>query len=626
MRTRPSLCAAALLAAVPAAAQDLAGPLAPEADFDLGEIVFSAEAEPVAAGRTGASVTIVTEEALRRAPETRAVDVLARTPGVSVRANGPTGTRSALSIRGVPQQNVAVRIDGIDVSDPSGTQVAFDFGTLGAGDVGRVEVLRGAQSARFGSEAIGGVVDIATRRARADGVTQDALIEYGADDTVRLTYGVSVAGEGFETNVTAGYLRTDGFSAADENDGNDEADGFEGGRLSFSGRYALSEAATLAVAGFLADARHDYDEEAGGAVFDGTPDDETEVDQRALRIALEVEALGWDHTFEVARYGIERRLTGTNGFGGFDFAYDGTRDTARWSAVRPVRAGDLTLGVEGSRERYEDRIETDFPPVSAQDIGTDTGAVFAEYAFAPRADVDVNLAVRRDEHSRFGGFTSGRAAAAWRVGAATTLRASLSNGFRAPSPYELFGAFAGDADLAPEESVSAEIGVERAFGAGSVRATLFRSEIEGLIDYDLGNSFVYVQRAGTVSRDGIEVEGDYAFANGALLEGSYTYVDGGGDAELLSSGFSAGFPRHSLAARLDMPVGARGRLGVTALHEAGRPDTGDYTLLGARASYELRPGVEGYVRIENLGDVEYQTIRGYGTSDRAVFAGLRASF
>ncbi len=443
---------------------------------------------------------------------------------------------------------------------------------------------------------------------------------------MRLSYGVSVAGEGHETNVTAGWLATDGFSAADEDEGNDEADGFEGGRLSFSGRYALSEAATLAVAGFVAEARFDYDEEAGGAVFDGTPDEETEVGQRALRLALEAEAFGWDHTFEVARYEIDRRLTGTNGFGAFDFAYDGTRDTARWSAARPVRAGDLTLGVEGTRERYEDRIETDFPPVTVQDIGTETVAVFAEYAFAPRADVDVTLSARRDEHSRFGGFTSGRAAAAWRVGAATTLRASLSNGFRAPSPYELFGGFVGNADLGPEESVSAEIGVERALGAGSVRATVFRSEVEDLIDFDLGDSFAYVQRDGAVSRDGVEIAGDYAFANGAFLEGSYTYVDGGGDAELASSGFSAGFPRHSLAARLDVPVGARGRLGLTALHENGRPDTGDYTLLGARASYELRPGVEGYVRIENLGDVEYQTIRGYAASDRAVFAGLRAAF
>lgn len=613
---------AALLLALPAAAQDLTAP----ADFDLGEIVFSAEAEPVAAGRTGASVTIVTKEELEAAPQTRVDEVLATLPGVSARSNGPLGTRSALSIRGVPQQNLAVRVDGIDVSDPSGTQVAFDFGTLTTSDVARIEVLRGAQSARFGSEAVGGAIDITTRRARADGLAQDLLLEYGTHDTARLSYGLSYGGEGFEANLTASYVGTDGFSAADEDDGNEEADGFEGGRLSFTGRYDLSEAATLAVAAFVADARFEYDEELGGAVFDGTPDDVTRVDQRGARAALELAALGWDHTFDLARYEIDRGLTGTNGFGGFDFRYEGRRTSFGWSAMRPVGRGDLTLGIERTEERYGDRIGTDFPPVTTQGFDTDVNSAFAEYAFAATPEVDLNLAIRRDEHSRFGGFTSGRVAGAWRIGEATTLRASLSNGFRAPSPYELFGAFVGEPSLEPEESVSAEIGVERTFGPATLRATAFRTEVENLIDYDTAATFLYVQREGTVSRDGVEVEGDYAFANGAVLSGNYTYVDGGGDVVLLSSGFTAAFPRHSLAARLDLPVGERARLGLTALHENGRPGAGDFTRIGARASYELAPGVEGFVRIENLGDVEYQTIPGYGTSDRAVFAGLRASF
>ena len=605
---------AALLLALPAAAQDLTD----AADFDLGEIVFSAEAEPVEIGRTGASVTVVTPEELRDAPQTRVDSYLATLPGVAIRSNGPIGTQSALTIRGVPQQNIAVRIDGIDVSDPSGPQIAFDFGSLTTTDIARIEVLRGAQSARFGSEAVGGVVDLTTRRARVDGLTQDLLAEYGTDDTVRLSYGMSYGGTGYEANLTASYLATDGFSAADENDGNDEDDGFEGGRLSFSGRYDLSEAATLAVAGFVAGSHAEYDESAGGQVFDGTPDEEIETDQRGLRAALELQALGWEHTFAVSRFEIDRTLTGTNDFGPFDFDYDGVRTVYGWSALRPVGPGDLTLGFEHTDEGYEDSF--------GGDEDTDIDAVFAEYGAALGPDLDVSLALRRDEHSRFDGFTSGRLAGAYRLTPATTLRASLSNGFRAPSPYELFGAFVGNPDLEPEESVSAEIGVEHDFGPGSVRATIFRTEVDNLIDYDNQSTFAYVQRDGTVSRDGVELEADVAFANGAVLSGNYTYIDGGGDALLLSSGFTAGFPKHSLGARLDMPVGERARLGLTALHQNGRPDVGDFTTFGASASYELFPGVEGFVRIENLTDVEYQTIRGYGTSDRAVFAGLRAAF
>ena len=600
--------------ALPALAQDA---LDPEA-FDLGEIVFSAEAQPVEAGRTGASVTVVTEEELEAAPETAVDDYLATLPGVSVRSNGPVGTASSLLVRGVPTQNLAVRIDGIDVSDPSGPQVAFDFGTLTTTDVGRIEVLRGAQSARFGSEAVGGVIDVTTRRTRGAGLSLDSLAEYGTDDTVRLSYGLGFAGAGFEANLTLGYLRTDGFSAADEDDGNDEADGFEGGRLSFSGRYALSEAAALAVAGFAADSRFEYDESGGGGVFDGTPDEEGEVDQRGARVALELDALGWDNVIDVQRFEIERRLTGTGGSGPFDNGFEGERTVLGWSAARPVGPGDLTLGIESTEERYVDGF--------GNDIDTGIDAAFAEYAFAPTPGLDLNLAIRRDEHSRFGGFTSARLAGAWRVGEATTLRASLSNGFRAPSPYELFGGDVGNADLEEERSVSAEVGVERAFAGGSVRATVFRTEVEDLIDYSFPVSPRYFQVPGTATRDGIELEAEYGFASGALMSGNYTFVDGGGDAELASSGFAGGFPKHSLAARLDVPVGERARFGLSALHENGRPGVDDYTVLGASASYEVAPGVEGFLRVENLGDAEYQTVRGYGTSDRAVFAGLRASF
>ena len=608
--------------ALPALAQDA---LDPEA-FDLGEIVFSAEAQPVEAGRTGASVTVVTEEELEAAPETAVDDYLATLPGVSVRSNGPVGALSSLLVRGVPTQNLAVRIDGIDVSDPSGPQVAFDFGTLTTTDVGRIEVLRGAQSARFGSEAVGGVIDVTTRRARGAGLSLDSLAEYGTDDTVRLSYGLGYGGEGYEASLTASYLRTDGFSAADEDDGNDEADGFEGGRLSFSGRYDLSEAAVLALAGFVADSRSEYDESAGGAVFDGTPDDVTRVDQRGARVALELDALGWDNVIDVQRFEIERRLTGTSGSDAFAYRYEGERSVLGWTAARPVGPGDLTLGVERTEERYADRIEFGSSPATDQRIDTDVDSAFAEYALAATPDLDLNLAVRRDEHSRFGGFTSARLAGAWRVGEATTLRASLSNGFRAPSPYELFGGDVGNADLEEERSVSAEVGVERAFAGGSVRATVFRTEVEDLIDYSFPVSPRYFQVPGTATRDGIELEAEYGFASGALMSGNYTFVDGGGDAELASSGFAGGFPKHSLAARLDVPVGERARFGLSALHENGRPGVDDYTVLGASASYEVAPGVEGFLRVENLGDAEYQTVRGYGTSDRAVFAGIRAGF
>ncbi|MGB8623720.1 MAG: TonB-dependent receptor plug domain-containing protein, partial [Paracoccaceae bacterium] len=151
----------AVLAPVAAQAQDV---------ILLDKVTASANLEETRTERSGSSVEIVTEDDLKKTEETRAVDYLARLPGVNVLTQGPIGSQTGMTIRGVSQTNIAVRVDGIDVTDPSGPQVAYDFGSLTTMDIGRIEVLKGSQSALYGSEAIGGVIDITTKRATEKGV------------------------------------------------------------------------------------------------------------------------------------------------------------------------------------------------------------------------------------------------------------------------------------------------------------------------------------------------------------------------------------------------------------------------------------------------------------------------
>jgi vitamin B12 transporter len=209
-----SILSAALLTAV------FGTPLSAQDAFDLDAVTFFANANTTELSRAGASVTVISEEELAETAETRVIDYLRRVAGVSVTATGPIGTHAGVSIRGVTQSNIVVLIDGIDVSDPSGTQVAFDFGGLTTADVSRIEIMRGSQSAGYGSEAIGGVINITTNRATEDGFRQSTAIEYGSYNTFSAVYGFSNRGVGHETAVTLSHIRSDGFSAADENNGN----------------------------------------------------------------------------------------------------------------------------------------------------------------------------------------------------------------------------------------------------------------------------------------------------------------------------------------------------------------------------------------------------------------------
>lgn len=586
--------------------------------YDLGEIVISGGLEPAEAGRTGATVEIIGQEDLAATEELRIQDVLARVPGVSIRSQGPTGSQTGLTIRGVGQNNIAVRVDGIDVSDPAGPQVAYDFGGLTAGGIGRIEVLKGSQSALYGSEAMGGVIDIRSVRAERDGLSASSLFEYGSFETMRSSNTVAQRGDGHDVAVTLSYTRSEGFSAADENAGNTETDGYEAIRASLAGSMELGTT-TLHVATFHEEAEFGYDDL--GTPPTDNPFNTTDKEQSGYRLALDFALGRFDNTVSVSSYHIIRQNTGDGAFGPFDYTFDGLRTEAGWQMGTDIGAtGRLAGGLSATAERYK---FDGFGSVSKYD--TDLASLFGEYTVAVTPSLDLSAAARLDNHSEFGTFTSGRLAFVWRGADGLALRGSLANGYRAPSPYELYDAFSGNEDLEPETSRSAELGIEKRYDRASVSATLFAIEAENLIDYSF-SEFRYVQAEGTSTRSGLELSGSYELAGGVLLTGAYTLTRQGGSADLDSSGWLASAPEHSLSASISGNLTDKLSATHTLLYEAGRAGLEDYATVGTTWSYALNDGLNAYLRVENLLDAEYQTSPGYGTPDRSVYAGIRASF
>lgn len=212
-----------LLAATTALVAFTSPALGQEAEpFVLPEITLTAYQTEAELGRTGATVEIATEEDLKRSGQTRLVDYLATLPGISATTNGGFGTTATLRVRGLAGQYVKVLVDGIDVSDPSSTQIRFDPGAMMTGDIARIEVLKGPQSALYGSEAIGGVISISTLDGAVPGTHHRAALEYGSYDTKRAAYSITNAGDRHALAFTLQHLDTDGFSVADEDDGNTE--------------------------------------------------------------------------------------------------------------------------------------------------------------------------------------------------------------------------------------------------------------------------------------------------------------------------------------------------------------------------------------------------------------------
>lgn len=584
----------------------------------LDPITVTANLEPAALSETGASVNIVTADDLALTGETRLAETLSHLPGVTLTANGPLGTRTGIQIRGASQNYVGVYVDGIEVTDPSVTQVSLDFGTLLSGDVSRVEVLKGSQSALYGSEAVGGVIDITTRRATGLGTEQQVALEYGSYETVKGSYGFASKSEDGEVAFTLSHVQSDGFSAADENDGNTEKDGFRANRLSFYGHRDLQNGLRLGVSGFYEENEGDYDE-FGGVGGDGTPgDDYNDNETWALRGFAEFTAGGIDHQIDLTYFDAHRVST----FNGFPGIYDGTRTKLAYQGGTDLGAtGRLSFGADWTRETAQSSF--------GFDEDDSVAGLFAEYSFAPVDTVDLTATLRHEDHSSFGGQTTARLAGVWRPVQDLAVRASVGSGYRAPSLFELYSGF-GDPTLTPETSLSADLGVEKTYGdRARVSATLFYLEVDDLIDYDfiaVGCLFgpgCYAQVPGTSRRSGLELAGEVALSDSFALAGSYTYTDSTTNA----SSSWAQVARHmvNLIATADIAETWTGAL--TLQHAADRaPGLDDYTVVHATLSHDFGSGHEGYIRIENLFDEEYQLVNGYGTSDRAIYVGLRKSF
>ncbi|MBN2905100.1 MAG: TonB-dependent receptor [Rhodobacteraceae bacterium] len=588
------LCA---LAPLPALAQDA---------LMLDEIVASAGLIPVEVNRTGATVETLDQDEIAEGGQDVG-QTLARLPGVSLTSNGGLGTTSTLRLRGLGGSYIGVRIDGMDISDPSSTQTAFNFGTLTAGLPDRIEVLKGAQSALYGSSAIAGVVDITTWRPETLGFSGAASVEVGSYGTSSGTLNLGQMSERGEIALSYSHVTTDGFSARNTDT---EDDGFEQDLLTLYAAYDVTDTLRLGFSALYSDGTSDFDRSATD------PTGSLDETRKGLRAFAQFTTGAVEHEFAVSR-------VQTNRFdaGGFTRKFQGDRTKVDYLGTTDLgTAAKLAFGAEWSEEKAT---------LDGTRISADSSAVFSEVQYAASDAIDLSFSLRYDAYSDFDNQLSGRGALAWRMRDDLILRAVLGTGYRAPSLYERFGPF-GTPTLSPETSRSAEIGIEKRYDNGSfAKATVFYAEIDDLIDYDFGLS-AYNQVPGTTRSSGIELSGRYALSDTLAVFGNYTYTDATNP-----GGRALRVPRNDLIVGVEATLSDRLKGQMSVQRVTGQVDyttyptvdaLDDYTLVNAGVSYDFTDRAQGYLRVENLLDEEYEPLRGYNASGRALYVGLRASF
>ena len=619
------LCAStALISALsmPAIAQEI---------INLEEITFSANLSPTEIARSGASVSVVTREDLEADGTIQVVDYLSQLPGVSVTQNGGIGGAASLRIRGAGAEYVAVYIDGIRVDDPSAPQTAFEFGRLTSADIGRIEILRGSQSALYGGSAVGGVVNITTLGAEQDGFSQSLQVEAGSYRTYLARYGIAFRDDRFEAAVNISHIRTRGFSAYEPFPGAPglEPDGHQSSRLSASGRYQVTDAFAFGLSGFYQTSRSEFDD------FGADADNLLKRREYGARVFGEYVIGTSTHELSATIYDMDRESFQPRGVsaGVFEarrigFAYQGVTELSP----------ELTL-VYGADTQRESVTTSGQGPDSTRISG-----IYGQALWAPNTDIDISATFRADHNSGFGTFYTGRIAGAWRVTEALTLRGALGRGFRAPSISEQIGnpvwSIAPNADLDPETSVSAEIGADYRFDNGvEISATLFHLSTDNAITYcalmpgafgpacpgagPAGFFNQYQNLSGETKRRGLELAAAIPVTDMHRFDLAYTYTD----ARDPSGQRLPRIPFHDLklGLRSDWSDRISSNIGLQTVggRTGGMPS---YTVVNAGIRYQVNEHADLLFRVENLFDRQYQQVAGYGTSDRAFYLGVASRF
>ena len=576
---------------------------------------------------TGQPVTVIGQSEIEAVQGYDVTRVLQRAPGVTFARNGPPGAFTGVRVRGAEAEQLLVILDGVRVSDPAAPGGGFDFGNLGAGNLAKIDLLRGSNSTIWGSDAIGGVLAASTRAE--SGLKGSA--EYGARDTAHATLSGGYGGERGFIGGSASWYRTDGFSAAASGT---ETDGFEQLAADGQARAYLSDSFEMFVRGRYAEGDLDLDgyPAPAFALTDTAEYQQTRQYSGAAGAVYDSGVLFLSGSWSLAD--TERELFDPAFGSAPNYTTGGHSDrldvTGEW---RPI--GPLILAFGGSYEWT--RFETLF------DSGHSTGiaGAYAQLGIEYGA-ISGHAGMRLDDHRDFGGATSFGADLSWEVAPAVRLRASVGEGFKAPSLFQLHSDY-GNVLLRPEKSTSFDLGLawNQRGQWPYAAATLYRRDSEDLIGFVscwgmttgicAGRPFGTYDNIGRARSQGVEVEAGRQLNPGLTVLGAYSLADNE-NRTVGSANFGnplARRPRHALSLVTEWELG--GPVVGTDLRWASESFDDPaatvrmpaYATLDLTARWPLSERVELFGRIENVWDEQYQTAAGYASPGRGAFVGVR---
>ena len=583
-------------------------------------VVVTANRFATPASEVGSSVSVISGQQLENEQVPLVSDALRYLPSMAVTRSGPPGQITSVFTRGADSDHTLVLIDGIEANDPTSPERAFDFSTLTVDDIDHIEVLRGPQSTLWGSNAIGGVVNIISKRG--EGPPSGYLYtEDGSYNTFREGAGVSGGNKTINYSLSVSQQDSEGIRAVDGRFPDRQPNGYSIMTTADRFGWNISDALSIDFIGRYQQCNVGIYNSGGAAGVD--PNSQLRDTSTFLGVQPHLSLLDgkWMQTYNLSYTYYDR----DDNYVGFPTHLNGGLAKFDWQNDFHLTDNDtLTGGVTLGRENIDE--------LSVVQRSDETTAVYLLDAISFWKRLFLTAGGRYENLQVGGDDFTYRLTAAYLFPTHTTLRGSYGTGFKAPTLSDLYGPF-GSATLKSERSYGCDAGIEQSLLNDRVTAsaTYFANQFTDLLDF---NSITSMEdNIGHARADGVELSLTALATDQLTLGVNYTYT---ATKDLDTNGPLLRRPPNAVSAQATWDYCRKGQVTVGMDYESSRADidpitfnntrVAGYVVVNLATSYQVTDHAMLTLRMDNALNEHYEEVDGYQEPDFSIFGGVKFTF
>jgi len=574
-------------------------------ELSFNPIVVTATKTEQSLNTITSNVNVISGQELEEKHITSVADALNLIPGISVVSNGGLGKSTSLFLRGFDSKRILVLIDGVRYNDISNSIEGVSLEHLMVNQIEQIEVIKGAQSGIWGSEASAGVINIITKKAPL-GTTTDAHVEYGSFSTKKYGADLSHKSDNYEFKIGANKVVSDGFTSYAKRGAdidNYEDDAYENRTLNLQAGYHFDGDNKIQIAHTDIDAYSQYDNYSSDSSKSYTKK------EKLSQISFENISSIFTTKLHANRSTFKRDYSDGSTFDGRENEYGIT------SEIRYANDDFVLIGGDYKSFEHLNQLNKKF---------TDK-ALFATNSNTLMERLILTESLRTDNYDAFNDKTTGKIGVRFNIDSDIYLSSNYGTGYNVPTLYQLYDGTYGNPILKSENTRSYDISL----GYNGFEITYFLNRINNMIDYDFTTS-AYNNIDGTSTLKGFELSYKKEVGEDTLVSCNYTRLSAKNQREetlrrRAKENFKFGVDYYGIS---NIHIGVNGEYVGTRYDQENNQgaQTGRYTVANAVVNYDLSDTIRIYGKIDNITDKYYQSVNNYATSPRAYYVGLEVSF